>query len=347
MIYWELISDFLSACKALKWMSYEEYESILHTNSKKYSEQFSINFWKVKRLKDACRHYCNLQKLDLVYRKKYGHPPKIEMVRFGDAGEYIEYWYLADNKKKRKICGYPKKGHPAGWLCLNSPGKYTLHQGYGYCMEHEMLQLAEPRKKIWLQLAKMHKVANLEVLITRAEQVDALIVKGMEGDLAYLEIARQAVLRRAEEAGGNFTRDMHNDLAIVSEIIAKVKALKVKVEQMNWIPPDQVSAMILQVLDAVTINEDPEVRRRIAMRAKELATIIVPRVEEKNPEYSPYKRTKEVQQAMQVAEEYVEEKNFDWASHPGMAGYETSKAEIKKVPNYKKNHSFLKKKESI
>lgn len=316
MIYWETITDFDSACKCIKYLTFNEFDNVI------YKKRYDKECWRFKMLWEACKHYSDLRKLDKSYRGTYGKMPKVASAKFGD----ILWEYRVSDGKK--ICGYPLKGLPYGWICTRDAGFGSLHLGYGYCREHEMIETPEVRKDIWLKLRKLHTVPSLVEVLERAEQVEEIAVKSMSADLSYLEVARQSIMSKAEENSGSFSREMTSDLTMISETIAKVKALKVKTEQMNWIPPEQVGMLILQVLDAVTKSEDESVRRRIALRARELSDIVVPRIEDKNPEMPAYVRDRQVKQALAVAGKHNPN---DWgAAVPGLEQIGKS------VPNYKR-----------
>jgi hypothetical protein len=242
--------------------------------------------------------------------------PQVEEVRHG---LLLEYWITVKGKR-RKICGYPRKGLPIGWVCIKRAGAGSNHLGYGFCMEHELIETPAVKRDLWLRLKSVHKANSLTDLLARAERVSEVSIKNMEADLLYLEIARQSILKLAEDTG-TFSKEMRSDLAYISEVSAKVKALKVKTESINWIPPEQVGVMIMQILEAVTAGEDDAVKRRIALRAKDLQGGIVPRLVEKNPELPVYIRDKQIEVAVEVSKRYD-------------PGYTT---EVKRDPPYRKN----------
>jgi len=348
MIYWELIEDFDSACKIITYMTFEEYNYILHKDKWRVRLQFKRNLEEIEKielLKDACRHYCELKKLDSVYHANHGTARNfdVKILRFGDNKEYVEFYYIDEKKGKKRVCGYPIKGKPYGYRCLRRAGYGTLHYQYGHCMEHEALIKPNERQALWVNLRLIHRaVPSLIDLLDRAKKIEELAIKDMSADLTYLEISRQAIMMKIEAQGGIPAREHTTDLTIITETIAKVKALKVKTEAMNWIPPEQVSALILQVLDAITKNETDEVRKRIAARAKDLSSIIVPRMDNREPE--PYERDEETRRALEIAENHIDDGDFTDISE--VQGYKIPKPitlkSLKPVPNYKKNHRFLK-----
>ena len=329
MIYWGLVKDFRTACKIITYMEYWEFEYLLHTSAESLVKKHKKSLKKVKLIKDAVKHYTDLKKLDSVTRGMYGEIPDVYTK---ETDGFVEF-FIGD----KRICGYPLKGKQAGVVCLHKAGRSTNHNGYGYCMDHEKLLPPDDRKKIWLELRRVHRaVPTMVDLLDRAQNVEEVAVKSMNADLSYLEIARQAIMTRAENNAGVMTRDMSMDLAIISETTAKVKALKVKTESINWIPPEKVGVLILQVLDAITKNEDEDVRRRLAERAKDLSNILVPVIDE-NPEIPQYRRDTEVKQALRRAEKYVP---ADWSEMPESTGYDPHKP--KQEPAYRRNHRILK-----
>jgi len=335
VIYWKVIEDFDSACKCIRYMSWYEYEHILHCSD--VLERYGQRGWFLKR---ACTHYCNLRKLDKVSKKKEGikYGPKKLSVKI--IGKYIEFY----NSGKR-VCGYPIKGMPAGVMCERLAGQGTKHHGFGYCAAHEGLLLMDEKRDLWIQLKLVHgNVPSLKDLVIRAEKISDISVKTMDGDLTYLEIARQAIMQKVEANGGIPLREHTADLAYISEVMAKVKALKVKTEALNWIPPEQVIGIILQVMDAVTKNENDDVRRRIAERAKDIGSILVPRIDSGNQEIPSHRKQEDVVRALQKAGSYVEQ-GTDWSEIPEVTGYDKpimGRATVQKpVPNYKKTHRLL------
>jgi glutaredoxin 2 len=216
-----------------------------------------------------------------------------------------------------------------------------MHPGYGYCKEHEMIESPEVRTNIWLQIRRVHnKVSSLREVVKQAEEIYEVSGTKIEADIAYLEIARQLIMKKAEEIG-SFTREMTQDLTYISESSAKVKALKSKIDHITDIPVGQVGALIVQVLTAVTQGESVEVRTRIAARARELSNVLVPRLDDKAlPEFT---RSEEIKQALKVGEKYAEKGN--WGDIKDVAGYEVLEppgAKVKEVPNYKKTHPRIK-----
>jgi hypothetical protein len=335
MIYWKQIEDFDSACKMVALMSWPEYEYILHMPKLEVIERFGD---KGKLLKSACTHVCNLRKLGESARGKF--LSKLPEFKIRMKGEMIEYYI-----KGKKICGYPRKGLPKGFICTKPAGYGTKHVGYGNCFMHESLLTPSERKEFWLKLKKTHEnVPLLKDLVVRSEKIEEVAINTMDADLSYLELARQMIMKRVEDTGGVAGRAESADLAYVSEVMAKVKALKVKTQAMNWIPPEQVIAIILQVIDAVTKNESSDVRRRIAERAKDIGTILVPRIEGGNPEIQDMNRDPELRKALVRAGEYVE-KDASFADIPETTGYSIGTPQAPKpkiLPNYRKNHPLMK-----
>jgi hypothetical protein len=333
VIYWQLIKDWDSACKMISYMTWQEYEDVLHNLRK-----FDVDEEKRKLLKKACRHHCHLRKLSAVTaRSMRENKVKVRYIMFKGELDYVE----AIAKDKR-ICGCPIKGMPAGYFCLRNSGAGTNHRGYGFCSEHERMNNSDDRRKLWIKLKQVHgNVPALKTLVERAEKIEDIAVKTMDADLSYIEIARQAIMQRIEAVGGVPLREHTDDLVYLSEVSAKVKALKVKTEAVNWIAPDQVIAIIMQVMDAVTKGESDEVRRRIASRAKDIGGILVPRIQSDNPEIPDHRANADVKRALIKAGEYIEE-GKQFADIPEVTGYEIpDPTKPKPVPNYKKNHRFL------
>jgi hypothetical protein len=340
MIYWSLIRDFDSACKIIKYMSYPEYEYIHHTNKNVISVECEKPVGIVELLKAAAKHYSDLMKLQAVSYKKYKKIPNVELRELEGSEGFIEYWLVKSDKPKKKICGYPLRGLPKGWRCTLIAGRGTNHRNYGYCRKHEGLMNNDERKEFWLKMRQMGKVKTLGEVYERAEQIERVALESIDADLSFIEIARQALLKKAEN-DGELDRNMRLDLTVMSDVSAKLKKAKISLEKMNWIPPDQVASMILQVLDAVTKNEDESVRKRIADRAMGLTNIIVPQIRESNPEITPIERKRSIEDALDKAENYVDAYGqIDWGGDEGTAGFKTPKPE----PNYRKHHPILKRK---
>jgi hypothetical protein len=339
MIHWENVQDFVSACKIISFMSFEEYEWILHTREKKIIEHCKVPARKVWYLKGAIRRHLDLKKFDVIRGHNRHRKAITEKQIIGSEKAYYEY-YVGD----KKICGSNLKGYKKDVRCNRSAGEGTLHFGHGFCKEHEMSASLEVRNDIWLQIRETHKeaVSTLGDIILRSEIIQKTVGDNMESDISYLEIARQGLMKRAEQKGG-IDREMSNDLAFISDTMSKIKERKVKTEQMNWIEPAKVGAMILQVLEAVTKNEAPEVRQRIAMNASRLTNIVVPEMS-KNVDIKPWERSKEVVTALKTAEKYAED--FEFGSIPEVTGYEIEEPKKPKIPNYLKHKDFNKTKKT-
>jgi hypothetical protein len=300
----------------------------------------------IKELKGACYHLSNIKKLDLVSRKVYGRIPTIHITRIGDS---LEYQLIENKEVKRKVCGYPLKGLPIGWRCVKEAGWGTLHKGYGHCREHEIMAgNPEAVATLWTTLRAMNISPTLEMMFDRALKVEEAGKKGIDADLSYLEISRQMIMRKIELAGDIVPRELSADLTYVSEVIAKVKAIKNKMESANWIPPEQVVVYIMQVLDAVTKGEDAMVVARIAKRASELTNLIVPKVEEagSGEQIGVYKRTAEINSALIRTEQYVRE-GKKWSEIEEATGFEPEEPTTRKEPAYTRNHRFLNKKPPV
>jgi hypothetical protein len=319
-------------------MNYEEFEYMLHNEKDIIAEDLDIDEFRVKCLKDACRRFLDLRKMDRYNKRKFIRPVVKEKVVFGGGNTYIEYY-----KDNTKVCGQYLKGNPENFRCLRAAGRGTLHPGFGMCKEHEMQALPEVRTNIWLQIRDTAKeVPLLSQLALRAEKMQMLSGDAMDSDIAYLEIARQSILQYAELNGGELTREMRNDLAVISDISSKIKERKKRTEQLNWIAPEKVGAMILQVLETVTKGETPEVRQRIALRAQSLRNIdiFVPSLTENNEEIpqKPWEREASVTKALQVASKYVtKEGDANWGDIPEVAGYDVPKVtnSVKPVKGYR------------
>lgn len=293
MIAWSLIDEtsFGVTAKLIKYMSFEEFEYVLHTPIKTIEEDIKpyipeLSVAKIKILKDATMHYTNLKKMNVMYfRKKLNKKevsPKIELVKFGANGEFIETWLIDEKTSNRikKVCGKSLKGYRPWYVCQNKAGQKTSHEGYGYCRSCEMKETNEARNQFWMNLkTSFGNVPTLVDLVERAEATNAILHDTLDGDVAYLELAREALIAAANDAG-KFSKEMRQDLTVITDIMTRVKERKVKLQQMNWIPPEQVGALILQVLNAVTNGEEDSVKARIAARAKDLTNILIPRIED-------------------------------------------------------------------
>lgn len=335
MIHWENVHDFVSACKIISYMSYEEYEWILHTREKKIIEHCQVPARKIWYLKGAIRRHLDLKKFDVLRGHSKHRKPIIEKKVFGSEKVYYEYYV-----SNKKICGSNLKGYAKNVRCNRGAGDGTLHPGYGFCKEHEMSASLEVRQDIWLQIRETHaeSVATLGDIILRSEIIQKTAGDGMDSDMAYLEIARQGLMKRAEAIGG-FTREMSSDLAFISDTMSKVKERKKKTEQMNWIAPEKVGAMILQVLDAVTKNESPEVRARIATNASRLTNIVVPEIS-KELTVKPWEKSNDVITALKTAEKYADD--FRYGDIEEVNGYKIEEPAKPRVPNYLKHRNFTK-----
>ena len=108
---------------------------------------------------------------------------------------------------------------------------------------------------------------------------------------------------------------------------------------LNWLPPEQVAALIIQVLEKVVDGESDDVKYRVALKAKEMTSIIIPRLHTNEPIQIPeYVRTPEVNEALKTVEKY----SRDWTAIPKVSGYVNEMPEPpSKIPNYKKNHPYL------
>ena len=350
MIYWKLVTDFQSACKTIKYMTYWEYEYIHHGNLYELSRKhFDVPLKSIELLKGATKHYCSLRKLARVYDKTYNKKPKIEKTKL--AGGWVEYWLISKDKPKKKICGYPQKGAPAGFNCINKAGAGTIHPGYGYCMRHDrLLEDPKERGKFWTSLGKLHAVSSIGVMIDRARQVEETSVDLMDTEIAYLGVARQSILQKMESEEKYATDPyLAKDLAWINEVMAKVKALRTKIEREEWMPPDKVLSFMLKVLETVTKGEEKDVVLRIAARAKAIIDSEIPGTDPSRalPEYN---RDQEMSEVLNVAGQYIEQ-GVKWSDTPAVKGFDDvigktiPEGAEKRIPSYKrKDHSELRRK---
>lgn len=346
MIYLYLIDNFVGACQAVKYLTAVEFWDIARKTHKlpkgvEYSDE------RIKLLRNAIVHYSNLRKLDKTGQRKYRNPEKLRVVDHGEG--FLEYWWDGPKGSHIKMCGYWIKGLNNNHRCLREAGTGTFHKGYGYCMQHEALEIGAVREGLWANMRRIYKnVPTMGDILKRAEQVDSIAGNDINGDIVYMETARQLLMDKISVLGSAAPRELINDLSFITEASAKVKALKAKVESINAIPASQVGAMIVQVLRVVTEGENDSVKKRIAQRALELQNILVPTIDNGKTRLPvPYTRSKDTQEAIRTAAEVLEDSEAEdgeragWANHPSISGYEIPKPP--RVPNYKKNHPYFNK----
>lgn len=314
MIPIELITNFQTAWKIIKFLNYEEYEWILHNSAYKIIEVIGEeHFERVRLLKQACTRYCDFKKLDLVFRKTYG--------------KYKEYAIIDGEifNGKKKICGGYKKGYSDKYRCEKNAGSQTFHKGYGFCKGHEMLLDSGQKKKMWLRLKEKGVLVDIEELLQRAEKINEFTTETMDVDLAYLEVSRQAIIDNARKVGGMSGR-MSTDLAFISSESAKIKAMRDKLERSSWLPISKVISMIVQIIQEATKQEDDGVKKRIFQRVANM-TNIVPQLDGGvKLEYN-----NDMKEAVKVASKYIKE-NTDWTDIKETTEYESDKP--KRPKNY-------------
>ena len=329
MIHWSQVKDFESACKIICYMNTKEFNYVLHTREKIIVEATGVEAIRIYNLKNACYHYMYLKKLDTVKGHNRNRKLCKEKLVYDGSRTWFEYY-----SEDRKVCGCSLKGYRDWFRCLREAGHGTLHPGYGYCKEHEMVEELEVRQDIWLQIKNTYnKASTLMDVVLKAQEIQSVSGDSMDADIAFLEIARQVIMRNLEQ-NGTANREERNDLTYMSDVMSKIKERKIKATQINYIAPEKVAAMILQVLDAVTKGEAPEVRQRIAMRASTMSNLVVPELRD-DMKVKPWERDLPTTNALAIAEKYVEEDKFNGGNIKEVNGYEIKKPEIKKVPNYK------------
>lgn len=314
-------------------MTYWEFEWFIHERKEKIAALLQVDVEKVQMLKSAVKHYMYVRKLDHTRRGIYSKKIALNSITINKIGEYNEQVY-----KGRVICGSPTKGaRYDDWRCIRKAGQGTKHEGYGFCMEHELIASSGERELVWRHLEAIHAAPTLQTLIVKAREVDKHVGRDIGADIAYMEIARQVIMLRIEAVGSN--EALAKDLAYVTETCAKVKTMYEKVRQMNWIPPEQVNAIILQVLDTVTSGESGEVRARIAERAAGLTKIIIPRMDDKV--VPVYDRSEEIKRALAKSKSYLKE-DADWTALDSVTGKDLEEETVSvKEPPYKRNHSWI------
>jgi hypothetical protein len=311
-------------------MSTKEFNYILHNREKPIVEKLGIEAIRVYNLKMACTHYMYLKKLDTVKGHNRNRKEVKEKLIYDGSRTWFEYY-----SEDKKVCGACLRGYKDSYKCLKTAGQGTLHPGYGMCKEHEMVEGLEVRQDIWLQIKNTYnKASSLMDVVLKAQEIQTVSGDSMDADIAFLEIARQTIMSNIEHDSRTGTREERNDLTYMSDVMSKIKERKVKATQQNWIAPEKVAAMILQVLDAVTKGEDPQVRQRIAMRASTMSNLVVPELRD-DMKVKPWERDLPTTNALAIAEKYVEEDKFNGGNIKEVTGYEIKTPVVKKVPNYK------------
>jgi len=320
MIYWALVEEgnFASACKIITYLTFAEYDFLLRKPIQEVinrGKRKGIKEWKVRLVRDACLHYCYLKKMDLSMKGKYGKYPKIERVYISK--ELSEYWYYpTDGRKPYKVCGCPRKGYAYGWVCCNGAGLSTLHPGYGYCKDHEDVEMnPHDKEKFWNKLRSMYKAPSFAELMDRAKEIDELSNHDMVADIAYLELARQAILSKMN----NYTTSRDGapmafiqQLTVISAEVGKLKVAKTRLEQTNWIPPQAMLAELKRMFEFIVQGENNELRDRLLRRIQEYKSDqVLPML---TPGAVPrYHRTSQTDNLMKSADPILRKKNASWA----------------------------------
>jgi len=152
------------------------------------------------------------------------------------------YMLREDLSRDRQICGYAKKG--SGDPCMNLPGRYTDHPGFGYCKYHSKW---DTRKTILSRFVKKKKISgDLLNYYCAAEKLSKEEMMDLTPQLRLLySVQKKFIDDRNGRPWDGDSQDMF--LEIVKEIRKTVETMH-KMERGIFLTPKLLESFFLQIV---------------------------------------------------------------------------------------------------